>query len=97
MPIAACVRDRIDAKLFEAVDVDMFVYQIVMFCHAWALKARHFASTMDVETYVKRGLKLMLRSVLTEQGRGQMQRLDAERVTPAMQATHPRRQQAASR
>ena len=51
--IAACVRDCIDAGLFEAVDVDMFVYQIVMFCHAWALKSWHFAKVMDVDTYVR--------------------------------------------
>ncbi len=80
--IAACVRDCIDAGLFEAVDVDMFVYQIVMFCHAWALKAWHFARAMDVETYVERGLNLMLRGVLTEQGRGRMLHLEANRVVP---------------
>jgi AcrR family transcriptional regulator len=94
--ITACVRDCIDAGLFEAIDVDMFVYQIVMFCHAWALKAWHFARAMDVETYVDRGLNLILRGVLTEQGRGRMQRLDAERVAPAIPAARPRRQRAAS-
>lgn len=95
--IAACVRDCIDAGIFEAVDVDMFVYQIVMFCHAWALKSWHFARVMDVDTYGERGLKLMLRGVLTEQGRGRMQLLDAERVVPAIPAARPRRQRVASR
>jgi AcrR family transcriptional regulator len=75
--IAACVRDCIDAGLFEAVDVDMFVYQIVMFCHAWALKAWHFARTMDVDTYVERGLRLMLRGVLTRNGTKRMVKLEA--------------------
>jgi AcrR family transcriptional regulator len=75
--IAACVRDCIDAGLFEAIDVDMFVYQIVMFCHAWALKAWHFAKTMDVDTYVERGLRLMLRGVLTRAGTKRMARLEA--------------------
>jgi len=81
--IAACVRDCFDAGLFEAVDVDMFVYQIVMFCHTWALKAWHFAAAMDVDTYIERGLKLMLRGVLTRSGERRMQLLEAERVVPA--------------
>ncbi len=74
--IAACVRDCIEAKLFEPVDVDLFVYQIVMFAHAWALKSWHFAKTMDVDTYVTRGLTLMLRGVLTRAGEKRMRRLE---------------------
>ena len=76
--IAACVRDCIDAGLFEPIDVDMFVYQIVMFSHAWALKAWHFAKTMDVDTYVERGLRLMLMGVLTRAGAKRMTKLEAE-------------------
>ncbi len=76
--IAVCVRDCIDAGLFDPIDVDMFVYQIVMFCHAWALKAWHFARTMDVDTYVERGLRLMLRGVLTRAGVKRMAKLEAE-------------------
>jgi hypothetical protein len=48
-----------------------------MFCHAWALKAWHFARTMDVDTYVERGLRLMLRGVLTRNGTKRMARLEA--------------------
>jgi hypothetical protein len=33
--IAACIRDGIAA-------VELFTYQIVMFCHAWALKGWQF-------------------------------------------------------
>jgi AcrR family transcriptional regulator len=76
--IAACVRDCIAAGLFESIDIDMFVYQIVMFSHAWALKAWHFARTMDVDTYVERGLRLMLRGVLTRAGVKRMAKLEAE-------------------
>lgn len=74
--IAVCVRDCIDAGLFAAIDVDLFVYQIVMFCHAWALKSWHFAKAMDVDTYVRRGLDLMLRGVLTRAGTARMRRLE---------------------
>lgn len=81
--MAACVRDCIDAGLFEDIDVDLFVYQIVMFCHAWALKAWHFAPKMDVDTYVERGLRLMLRGVLTKAGAKWMRKLEASGVAPA--------------
>jgi|tagenome__1003787_1003787.scaffolds.fasta_scaffold20751522_2 AcrR family transcriptional regulator len=81
--IAACVRACIDAGLFEAIDVDLFVYQIVMFCHAWALKAWHFAKKMDVDTYVQRGLRLMLRGVLTKAGTKRMLKLEASGIVPA--------------
>ena len=66
--IATCVRDCIDFGLFGDVDMDLFVYQVVMFSHAWALKSWHFARLMDVGTYVDRGLKLLLRGVLTATG-----------------------------
>ncbi|MCC7273289.1 MAG: TetR/AcrR family transcriptional regulator [Alphaproteobacteria bacterium] len=69
--IAACIRDCVEAGLFVDVDVEMFTYQIVMFSHAWALKAWRFSQEMDVEEYVDRGLRLMLRGVLT--GRGERQ------------------------
>jgi hypothetical protein len=65
--------------------------------HAWALQAWHFANTMDVDTDVERDPNRMLRGAPTEQGRARLQRLDAQRVAPAMQATRPRRRQAASR
>jgi TetR/AcrR family transcriptional regulator, cholesterol catabolism regulator len=62
--IAACIEDCVRAGVFEDVDVELFTYQIVMFCHAWALKSWHFAKRMTVDQYVDRGLGMMLRSVL---------------------------------
>jgi TetR/AcrR family transcriptional regulator, cholesterol catabolism regulator len=85
--IAACIRDCIDAGLFEEIDVDLFVYQIVMFSHAWALKAWHFAKKMDVDTYVERGLRLMLRGVLTRSGAKRMLELEESGVVPAISRT----------
>lgn len=67
--IAACIEDCIKAGLFEPVDVELFTYQIVMFSHAWALKAWRFRSLMSLDDYVKRGLDLMLNPVLTAQGK----------------------------
>lgn len=67
--IAQCVTDCIHAGLFAKVDVELLVYQIVMFAHAWALKAWHFRSRMSVDEYVERGLGVMLNQVLTPRGR----------------------------
>ena len=48
----------------KRLDVALFVYQIVMFAHAWALKAWHFRPRMSVDEYVARGLDLMLNPLL---------------------------------
>lgn len=76
--IAACVRECTDSGLMTDMDVDMFVYQIVMFSHMWALKAWHFHPRMTVETYIETGLKLMLRGVLTGVGERTLRALEAE-------------------
>jgi TetR/AcrR family transcriptional regulator, cholesterol catabolism regulator len=70
--IAACIKDCIVAKVFHPkVDIELFTYQIVMFSHAWALKAWQFRRRMTVNEYVDRGLKLMLYPVVTSAGRRQ--------------------------
>lgn len=67
--MASVVRDCVDTGQFEAVDIELFVYQIVMFSHAWALKAWHFRDLMTVNEYVERGLNLMLNATLTPRGK----------------------------
>ncbi len=62
--IEACIRDCIGAGVFAPINVELFTYQIVMFCHAWALKAWRFAGRMSVDEYVERGLLVMLHPVL---------------------------------
>ena len=74
--IAACVLGCVEAGLFSDIDRELFVYQIVMFSHTWALKAWHFAKQMDVDTYVDRGLHLMLRGVLTEAGERELRAME---------------------
>jgi len=71
--IAACIRDCVAAKLFAEIHVELFTYQIVMFCHAWALKAWRFRGRMTVDTYVDEGLRLMLNAVLTSRGAREFQ------------------------
>jgi AcrR family transcriptional regulator len=71
--IKACVRDCVEAGLFaDDVDLELFTYQVVMFCHAWVLKAWRFRGLMGVDEYVDRGLRLLLNAVLTARGERQL-------------------------
>lgn len=72
--LARCIEDCIDAGKFERVDVELLVYQIVMFAHAWALKAWHFRPRMRVAEYVDRGLGLILNQVLSPRARRRARR-----------------------
>jgi TetR/AcrR family transcriptional regulator, cholesterol catabolism regulator len=67
--ISACIEDCIRDGVFEAVDTELLTYQIVMFCHAWALKAWQFQGRMTIDEYVDRGLDLMLNPVVTARGK----------------------------
>ena len=80
--IAQCVQDCIDTGLFSDVDVDLFVYQIVIFSHAWALKAWHFAKKMTVDEYVNRGLNLFFMAALTGRGERRLGELRREGRIP---------------
>jgi hypothetical protein len=51
------------------------------------LKAWHFAKKMDVDTYVERGLRLMLRGVLTRSGTKRMLKLEESGIVPAISRT----------
>jgi AcrR family transcriptional regulator len=63
--LARYVEDCIAAGIFDKrLDVALFVYQLVMFAHAWALKAWHFRPRMGVDEYVARGLELILTPLL---------------------------------
>ncbi len=68
--IATCIDDCIESGVFDSdIDVELLTYQIVMFSHAWALKAWRFRAMMNVDEYVDRGLKLMLHAVLSTRGK----------------------------
>lgn len=73
--LAACINDCIAAGLFEEVDVELFTYQIIMFAHAWALKAWRFRPMMTLEEYLARGIRLMLSAKLTPRGKKALAKL----------------------
>lgn len=67
--LAGVIRECEAAGLFEPVDIELFVYQIIMFSHTWALKAWRFKGMMTVDEYVERGLNMMLNAALTPRGK----------------------------
>jgi TetR/AcrR family transcriptional regulator, cholesterol catabolism regulator len=69
---AGSIRECITAGLFDDIEVELFTHQIVVFSHAWAVKAWRFRGRITVDQYVDRGLALMLGSVLTPRGRRQI-------------------------
>lgn len=93
--ISDCIEHCVREAVFEDVDVELLTYQIVMFCHAWALKAWHFQGRMTIEEYVDRGLKLMLSPVVTARGRRAYGRLVEAQA--AAQAAPAKGRQAAPR
>ncbi|HXE49449.1 MAG TPA: TetR/AcrR family transcriptional regulator [Ramlibacter sp.] len=82
--ISDCIDDCIEAGLFEKVDTELLTYQIVMFCHAWALKAWQFQGHLTIDEYVDRGLDLMLGPLATARGqRGYARLTEAGKKTNA--------------
>jgi TetR/AcrR family transcriptional regulator, cholesterol catabolism regulator len=83
--ISDCIEECVKAGLFEDVDTELLTYQIVMFCHTWALKAWQFKGRMTIDEYVDRGLKLMLNPVVSTRGKRIFARIieaqDEEEVT----------------
>ena len=95
--ISDCIEDCIRAGLFDAVDVEMLTYMIVMFCHAWALKSWRFRGRLTIAQYVERGLKLMLQPVATARGKRSLALVDTGALAAAPAAAVPAGRLAASR
>jgi AcrR family transcriptional regulator len=63
------VRDCVEGGYMRAVDEFLFAYQLVMFCHAWALKHWALRDCYDLGDYVSRGIGLIVEPFLTARGR----------------------------
>jgi len=92
--ISALIDDCIRAGVFEVIDVEMLTHQVVIFCHAWALKAWRFRGRMSVDDYVARGLAVLLGPVLTREGQGRFAR-GVPAAALSAPAARPRRKRAA--
>lgn len=89
--IAECIDDCISAGLFAKTDVDLLTHQLVIFSHAWALKAWRLKRLMKVDDYVDGGLKIILGGVLTPLGREHFDRRTGQRKSPGSRSRSQRR------
>ena len=64
-----CVRDCIDGGHMRELDEFLLVYQLVMFCHAWALKHWAMRERFDLAQYVSGGVALLVEPFLTARGK----------------------------
>jgi AcrR family transcriptional regulator len=64
--VLQCIGDCIRAGVFRKVDAEMLKYECIIFAHNWALNSWRFSRRMSVETYIAKGLGLMLNPVLAK-------------------------------
>lgn len=84
--LAAHIDACIAAGVLAPVDVEVLTYQIVMFAHAWALKAWHFRDRMTVARYADRNLDVLMKPLLTPRGRRGAGQAARRRVIPPSSA-----------
>jgi AcrR family transcriptional regulator len=64
-----CVRACVDSGFMRPIDEFLLVYQLVMFCHAWALKHWAMRERFDLAGYVSKGIALLVEPFLTGRGK----------------------------
>lgn len=68
-PLRDAVEAGIAAGVFNPVDVDLMVYDLVMLAHAWALKHWHFGRLYDLDTYIRKQLRFAFNTLIPVDGR----------------------------
>ena len=74
--LEACVHQR----LMVPLNIDVMVYQYVMFCHTWALKNWVFRDKYTFEEYLAEGERMLIAAFLTAKGRKLLAQLQRERA-----------------
>src|SRR5688572_14475560 len=61
-----CIEECIEAGVFRKINVEMLMYQSIVFGHNWALNAWRFKHVMTVDKYLKEGIELLIGPVLVD-------------------------------
>jgi AcrR family transcriptional regulator len=80
--IAGTVRECVNRGYFREINVELFVYHVIMVAHTWALKYWRLSQMTTVEEYIGANMNFLLESVLTRKGKnalGAMMRDRSER------------------
>lgn len=67
--INKCFQDCIDRGYLQVSNIELMVYQLVMFSHAWALKNWSFGKKYTIDQYVDEGIQLLIVPHLNAEGR----------------------------
>jgi len=62
--VVECAEACVAQGLFKPVDVEMLVYQALVLAQNWPLNSWRFGEAMSVETYIERGMAVLLGPVL---------------------------------
>ena len=74
--LEACIHER----LMVPLNLDVMVYQYIMFCHTWALKNWAFRDKYRFDEYLAEGERILISAFLTRKGRKVFQ---SQRALPA--------------
>ena len=80
--LETCLEGAIQAGLIRPLNVFLQTYQLVHFCHAWALKQWAFRGRYDLDSYVAEGIDLLIEPFLTAAGRAALAGLRDRRIVP---------------
>lgn len=67
--IRKCLEACIHKGLMKPMNIDIMVFQYVMFSHTWALKNWAFRDQYSFEEYLREGEKILIDNFLTDSGR----------------------------
>jgi AcrR family transcriptional regulator len=65
----SCLEACIHERLMVPLNVDVMVYQYIMFCHTWALKNWAFRDKYTFDEYLAEGERILISAFLTAKGR----------------------------
>jgi AcrR family transcriptional regulator len=67
--IATTVRQAIAEGYFRELDVQLFVYHVIIVAHGWAIKHWRLSQLTTLEGYIQQNLDMMLLPLVTPKGR----------------------------
>lgn len=76
--IKQCLEACIHRGLMHPVNTEIMAYQFIMYGQTWALKRWAYGSRFTVDEYFAEGEKILIRSLLTERGRAELEALRPE-------------------
>ncbi|MGH3635798.1 MAG: TetR/AcrR family transcriptional regulator, partial [Mycobacterium sp.] len=70
-PLRAAIEAGIADGMFDDVDVDIMVFDIMLLAHGWALKHWHFGPLYSLEDYIRLQTHHVLNSLIPPDRRGE--------------------------